>query len=143
MDPDPQPGPDLDQLKAEILDLHAAFIDAHLNADVETLLENQADQLYFVARGEVEVRTVEGTRTLLSDYLQDTVFTEYRDVQPPIVEVSADGSLGWSIVQVKVAGTRHLGDGTRRELDFTCAWLTLYQRQGDRWMRTAEVSTFK
>jgi hypothetical protein len=48
-----------------------------------------------------------------------------------------------SIVQVKVAGTRHLGDGSQRELDFTCAWLTLYQRQGDRWMRTAEVSTFK
>jgi hypothetical protein len=143
MNPDAQPAPDLDQLKAEILDLHAAFIDAHLNADVEALLENQADQLYFVTRGDVELRTVEATRALLSEYLQSTVFTEYRDVQGPIVGVSADGSLGWSIVQVKVAGTRHLGDGSQRELDFTCAWLTLYQRRGDRWMRTAEVSTFR
>ena len=143
MNPERLPGPDLDRLKAEILDLHAAFINAHLDADVEALLENQADQLTFVAHGDVEVRTVEATRALLAGYLQDTVFTEYRDVQQPIVGVSADGSLGWSIVQVKVAGTRHQGDGSRRELDFTCAWLTLYQRQGNRWMRTAEVSTFR
>jgi hypothetical protein len=143
MKPKPLPRRDLDRLKTEILDLHAALINAHLDADVEALLENQAQELHFVARGDVEVRSVEQTRALLSDYLQSTVFTEYRDVQEPIVGVSADGSLGWSIVQVSVAGTRHLDDGSQREIDFTCAWLTLYQRQGDRWMRTAEVSTFK
>ena len=79
----------------------------------------------------------------MSNYLPNTRFSEYRDLAEPIVGVSDDGSLGWSIVQVKVAGTRMMEDGTERELDFTCAWLTLYERQDGRWMRTAEVSTFK
>ena len=57
--------------------------------------------------------------------------------------VSKDGSVAWSIVQVKVAGNRTMDDGTDRDLDFTCAWITLYKLQGNEWIRLAEVSNFK
>ncbi len=135
--------PDLNGLRSEILDLHRAFIEAHIKADVEAVLQDQAESLLFVANGDVHSRTLDETRALMRDYLPSTRFSEYRDVAEPIVGVSQDGSLGWSIVQVKVAGHRKLADGSEREMDFTCAWLTLYERQDGCWKRTAEVSTFK
>lgn len=46
------------------------------------------------------------------------------------------------VVKVKVTG-RTEDDGSERNPDFTCAWITLYRRQGDRWMRLGEVSRFK
>ena len=135
--------PDLDGLRAEIRDLHRTFIEAHLAADVEGVLRDQADRLTFVANGDVRERTIRETRKLMSSYLPNTRFSEYRDLAEPIVGVSEDGSLGWSIVQVKIAGTRMMEDDAELKLDFTCAWLTLYERQDGRWKRTAEVSTFK
>ena len=134
---------DLNSLRSEIREIHRTFIDAHLEADVEAVLQDQAESLLFVANGDVHERTLDETRSLMSDYLPNTRFSEYRDVAEPIVGVSEDGSLGWSIVQVKVAGHRTMPDGSEREMDFTCAWLTLYARQDGRWKRTAEVSTFK
>jgi hypothetical protein len=59
----------------------------------------------------------------------------------PIIGFSKDGSLAWSIVKVKVAGHRNMEDGSQKEFDVTYAWITLYKRQGDRWIRTVEVST--
>ena len=79
----------------------------------------------------------------MSDYLNNTTFTEYRDLQEPIIGFSKDGSVAWSIVQVKVAGKRTIENGAERDLDFTCAWITLYERQGDKWLRLTEVSNFK
>jgi hypothetical protein len=79
----------------------------------------------------------------MSDYLDHTTFTEYRDLQEPIIGFSKDGSVAWSIVQVKVAGKRTLNDGTERDLDFTSAWITLYERHADKWIRLGEVSNFK
>jgi hypothetical protein len=68
---------------------------------------------------------------------------EYRDLQEPIIEFSDDGSVAWSVVRVKVAGIRVMNDGTERELDFICAWIALYRRQNDKWIRLGEVSSFK
>ena len=39
--------------------------------------------------------------------------------------------------------TLKIDNGSERKLDFTCAWITLYQRQGEKWLRLAEVSNFK
>lgn len=64
-------------------------------------------------------------------------------MQEPIVGFSKDGSLTWSIVKVKIGGNRTMKNGAERELDFTCAWITLYEKQGDKWIRLGEVSNFK
>jgi hypothetical protein len=78
-----------------------------------------------------------------TDYLSQTTFSEYRDLREPIVGFSKDGSLAWSVVQVKVAGSRRMDDGTGQNLDFTCAWITLYERDGDGWIRLGEVYNLK
>lgn len=131
------------KMKSEILDLHRATIQAHLDADVGFLVRDLSDDFVSVSGGEIQRPTREEIESSFADYLSNTVFAEYRDLQEPIVGLSEDGSVAWSIVQVKVAGRRKVDDGQERELDFVCAWITLYRRQQDRWARIAEVSNFK
>ena len=134
---------DFDALRTEILDLHQDTIDAHWQKDVDFFVKDMSKDYLFVQNGEIQRPQKDEISTKMSDYLNNTIFTEYRDLQEPIIGFSKDGSVAWSIVQVKVAGKRTMDDGTERDLDFTCAWITLYERQGDKWLRLAEVSNFK
>ena len=138
-----QSSPDFEAMKAEILDIHEKFIEAHLEKNVDYFVQDLAEDYVFVARGEITHPTAEEIRSNMSDYLNNTKFSEYRYTQEPLVGFSKDGSLGWSIVRVKVAGNRTLDDGTERETDFICAWITLFERQDNKWIRLGEVSSFK
>jgi hypothetical protein len=40
-------------------------------------------------------------------------------------------------------GKMKIADGSEKELDFICAWMTLYERRGKELVRLGDVSTFK
>ena len=133
--------PDFEALRREILDLHKATIEAHWDKDVDFFVRDVSEDYFSVSNGEVGHPTAEEVRSTFS-YLNNTTFTEYRDLREPMIGFSDDGSVAWSVVQVKVAG-RTVDDGSERVLDFTCAWITVYRRRGDRWIRLGEMSSFK
>jgi hypothetical protein len=133
--------PETDSLRAEILELHRGFIQAHLDKDVEFIVKPTAPGYLFVSDGVVKEMDIAGMREMLSAYLDSTEFAEYGDVADPVIGFSDDGSLAWAIVQVRVAGTRALSDGTFSSHDTLWAWITLYRRSGDGWLRIADVST--
>jgi len=133
--------PDPEAIKRDILDLHRLDIQAHLDGDVEHLVQGQSLNFTSIHSGEVRCPTPENTRAALTNYLDDTIFTEYRDLQEPVIGASRDGTVAWSIAQVKVAG--HRASSLESPIDFTCAWVTIYRRQGDTWKRVVEASTFK
>jgi hypothetical protein len=135
--------PDLAARRAEILQLHATAIAAHNQKDVGFFTRDLADDYFSVSRGRIDHPTREEIRTRFENYLSSTTFTEYRDLEKPIIGVSRDGSMAWSVVRVKVAGRRAMADGAVQDLDFVCAWITLYKRQDDRWLRLGDVSTFE
>ena len=134
--------PDFDQLRSEILEIHIEEIKAHLNKDVDFFIKNISESYVSVSRGEIRRPSKDEIKLQFSNYLNNTTFVEYRDLQEPIIEFSDDGTFAWSIVRVKVVGIRRMNDGTERELDFICAWITLYRRQNDKWIRLGEVSSF-
>jgi len=68
----------------------------------------------------------EEKRKSISNYLNEITFTEYRDLQDPIIGFSNDSSVAWSLVQVKMSEKRVTG-AIERELDFTCAWINLFK----------------
>ena len=138
-----QSSPDFDALKSEILDLHQKSIEAHWNKDVDFLVENLSEGFVSVGSGEIRRPTKEEVRSQFRDYLNNTAFSEYADLREPIVGFSNDGSVAWSIVQVKVAGERMMDDGSTRAFSTIWAWITLYERQGDGWIRTGEVSNYR
>jgi hypothetical protein len=135
--------PDFEALRSEILELHRLTIEAHLNNDVDFLIQDLSDDFMSVSNGEIDFPTKEEIRSRFSSYLNNTTFSEYADLRESIIGFSKDGSVAWSVVQVKVAGKRKMEDGTERDLDFICAWITLYEREGSRWIKLAEVSNFK
>lgn len=129
--------------EAQLRALHAKVLRAHLQNDVDLLLEDDAPQGTEANRGVVTRTDAATTRNHLGRYLARTTFQEYRDLIEPVVAVSRDGTLGWVIAQVYARGTQRQEDGTQEPLEFTCAWIELYERRGDRWLRVGNVSNFK
>lgn len=129
--------------RMKILALHKQTIDAHWKKDVGFFTKDISDDYFSVGNGEIRKPSKAQISRQFTDYLSTTTFSEYRDLQDPIIGISSDGSLAWSLVKVMVAGTRRPADGAERNLDFTCAWITLYERQGKKWIRRCEVSSFQ
>jgi hypothetical protein len=127
----------------ELLKLHENALRAHLESDVELLFEDEADDYVVAGRGEISTPATAERREFLGPYLKRTRFSIYRDQVPPIVKVSADGSLGWVIAQVEARGDQTAEDGTVQPLEFVSAWIELYEKRDGRWLRVGNVSNFK
>jgi hypothetical protein len=135
-----RPEPDFEALREEILSLHLASIEAHLNKDVDFFTRDVADDYVVVSNADVFHPTEEQTKAQFSNYLNRTDFTEYRDLRDPIIGFSDDGSVAWSIVQVKVAGVQTSDDGQQQFVNFKSAWINLFKRDSNRWIRITNVS---
>lgn len=133
--------PDLEALRAEVADLHRSFIQAHLDKDATFLAEPTSPDYLSVSNGQVQKMSADEMERMLAEYLGATEFSAYQDTAEPVIGVSRDGSLAWAVVQVRVAGTRTMPDDSTRAFDTQWAWITLYQRSGDRWLRLVDVST--
>ncbi len=133
--------PDFKVLKSEILALHRRNIDAHLNKNVDIYIQDISENYLSVSNGEIHKPTIEEIKAQFTNYLNNTTFKEYKDLCESIIGFSDDGSLAWSIGQVK--GKCSMVDGSEKELDFICAWITLFKQLDDKWIRLGDVSTFK
>ena len=127
--------------RSALLALHEEAMEAHRQGDVELLLRADADEFVLASRGEVSHPSLAQRRQFLGPYLRGVRFAEYVDTIPPVVHVSADGSAGWVIVQVRARGTEVAGAG--RSLQFESAWIELYEKREGRWRRVGNVSNFR
>ncbi len=135
--------PDFEKMRSEILALHKAMIDAHLKKDVDYIVDCFSDDFIFVANGNITTRTKEQHREIFNSYLSNTDFSEYKDVSDPVIRFSKDGSTAWSIVKVRVVDKRKSDDGSVKDRSIVYAWITIYERKDNKWVRTVEVSTNK
>src|SRR5262245_35914200 len=91
--------------RARLLALHEEAMEAHRKSDVELLLRGDDADFVLASRGEISRPSLDQRRQFLGNYLRGVRFAEYVDVVPPVVRVSADGTAGWVIVQVRARGT--------------------------------------
>jgi len=132
-------GTDIDQLRA----LHEKVILAHRKSNVEVILEDESADYVVASRGEVTRPTLDERRERLGPYLRSATFREYRDLIDPVIQVSSDGTLGWVIVQVQASGIRTTQADHKEPIEFTSAWIELYEKRNGRWFRVGNVSNFK
>lgn len=137
------PAPGREAEERELLRLHQTVLDAHLASDIELLLRDEEDEYIIASNGAISRPNREQRRAGLGPYLQATRFLVYRDLVPPVVEVSADRSLGWVIVQIEAQGEQRTASGAVERLEFVSAWIELYRKQNGRWLRVGNVSNFK
>jgi hypothetical protein len=128
---------------AQLLALHEEVMRAHRESNVDLLLAAEEDDYVVANRGEITTPNRRSRRELLGPYFQQTRFSTYRDKVPPIVKVSADGSLGWVIVQIEARGEQTTSTGAVEPLEFVSAWIELYEKRNGRWVRVGNVSNFK
>lgn len=129
--------------RSRLLELHAEVMEAHRRGDVDLLLRSEPDDYVVANRGEVSHPSTEQRRDRLGPYLSSTRFVEYTDVVTPIVVVSQDGTLGWVIVQVRASGEQTDKSGTKEAVAFESAWIELYEKRSNQWLRVGNVSNFK
>lgn len=135
--------PDLEEARRQILDLHQKLIAAHREGKPDFPVSGWSGEYFSIKDGDILRPDPAEMKAGLETYLRETTFTEYRDLREPLIGFSKDGTLAWSAVRVKARGTRRKADGTSREVDFVCAWLTMYEKTDSGWKVLSEVSTFQ
>jgi hypothetical protein len=130
-----------EEARAEILELHRGFIEAHLEKNAGAVTHSIPDDYLFVANGEVETLNAGNTRQMLQSYFDRTTFFHYADTDEPIIGFSEDGTLAWAIYRVRVAGTTHREPEPDEPFDIQWAWMTLYEKRDGEWSTKADVST--
>ena len=129
--------------KQKLLQLHEQVMQAHRESDVALLFRAEGDTYTVANRGQVSMPESEARRARFELYFQATRFEEYTDMIPPIVQVSADGTLGWVIAQIYARGVQTVSGGTNETLEFESAWIELYEKRDGDWLRVGNVSNFK
>ena len=135
--------PNFDQLQQELIDRFEKNIQAHHNKDVEFIIEDLGEEFFVMSQGDINQPSKEDQREQFTKYLNNTTFSEYTSLMEPKIEFSDDGSVAWGKYRVKVKGETIQEDGSKSSLDFVCAWLWIFRRQGDKWIRVGEVSTWR
>jgi hypothetical protein len=123
--------------------MHAAVLRAHRESNVAMLLEGAVEDFVQANRGAITRPTLDERRARFTTYLGRTTFEEYRDLADPVVKVSQDGTLAWVIAQVHARGLQRTDAGGTEPIEFTSAWIELYEKRGGRWVSVGNVSNFK
>jgi hypothetical protein len=137
------PPVDLEKEKAELLRMHRSGREAHFKTDVELLLANSPEEYVGVRAGKISRSTKAGARKMFTEYFRGAKYYEWDDLEEPIIRVSKDGSMAWMITRVRVRRVQKDKAGAEVEEKFVYAGLTTYEKQGGKWMRAANASTFE
>ena len=127
--------------EGELLALHQADRRAHFDYDIDGLLRNLGSELLDVRDGKINHLSREDVRKKFAEYFKQAQFTAWDDLEPPIVRVSHDGSMGWMIVHVRIAYTEKDSSGKKAVHDDTMAWMSAYEKREGHWTMTAVTST--
>jgi hypothetical protein len=141
---EPQSQPvDLKNEQAELLRLHTTDREAHFKTDVSLLQQSASDEFISVSNGAVARISKEQERTFFEAYFKGATYSEWDDLEPPIVRVSKDGSMAWMITRVRVTRAEKNSDGVARTTTFVYAGVMTYEKRAGKWFRVANVSTFE
>lgn len=119
--------------------IHAQILQAHRDRNAEAWTALEADTLMVASRGQI-TRSLRAERLARRQrYLGTTRFSVYRDLEPPIVRVSRDGTMAWLFANVEVvAFPDSLGavDSTHT----IWAWVELHEHRDGHWRLVGNVS---
>lgn len=130
----------LDDL-ATLAAAHARVLEAHRRSDLALLLEDANARSMSSGRGVLRESGRDELAARLGPYFAKTRFDRYEDVVPPIVAVSADGTLAWLACQIEAAGTQAQAPELPQPVAFGYSWVELYARQNGSWRAIGNASS--
>ena len=134
---------DVEAEKIALLKIHLNDVEAHKANDVSALMKTIGDEFIYVGEGEVSRQSRTEIEGFFNGYLNEAQYEKYEDLLVPHAEVSDDGTMGWVITRESVSRTEPDGKGGRRKRSFIYAGIMTYEKSGGKWVKVANVSTFK
>ncbi len=134
---------DLAKERAELLRLHKADREAHFKTDVDLLQERAPDEFITVNEGKIDRIKKAEERKHFTEYFRAAKYYEWDDVEEPIIRIAKDASMAWMITRVRVRRVQKGAAGEEQERKFIYAGIMTYEKEGEKWKRVANVSTFE
>ena len=134
---------DVEKEKAELTRIHKSSREAHFRTDAKALLSHSADPLISVSSGKIDRISLADQEKFFTEYFRNAVYSEWDDLEPPIIQISKDGSMAWMIERVKVHRTQQTPDGQKSDVRFVCAFTSVYEKGPSGWRMVCVTSTFE
>ncbi len=131
--------------RAEILKLYELQTQALLQGDVEAILAQipEGHESLSVGRGTISTRTKASTKQVFEQQFQHGRYAETRNLVPPTIKISADGTMAWAVGQFSYIYAFKDSTGTEHTFSAVNAWLSVFEKQNERWVAVAEAETFE
>jgi hypothetical protein len=94
--------PDLEVEKKKLLILHKEQQEAHLGENAKQFVDQFADSMFSVNRGKITITTKVTALKRFNDYFSNVEFKKWEDLNPPVIEFSADASMAYMLVDKQV-----------------------------------------
>lgn len=125
--------------KAEVLSLHEKAREAHLKGDAALIAGTIGDRLLLAEHGGIRIQSNAEVAQFFTGYFSRVRYREWRDVKPPLVEVSPDGQMAWMAVAIEAhySRTDKPAEGEKR---FKSSWIATFARDRCAWRMTGIAS---
>lgn len=134
--------PDFEAEKTQLLQLHAAQQQAHLNKNADQFVAQFADNLLMVNRGKISADGLDKIKNRVQGYFDAVEFQHWEDIAPPRIFFSDDATLAYVVVDKSVVLTRQNEQQQAVEENTHFAWVSIYQKQaGGDWKMVCNIST--
>ena len=127
----------IDRATRELLSIHANSRAAHFDKDVAALMAIQPEDFTYAGNGVVRRLSRADMRHNIEQAFANSTYHEFDDLEPPIVRVSEDGTVGWMITRIKVRKTETDSAGAKRERETIHASIRTFEKRDGRWFMTA------
>lgn len=126
-----------------ILKAYEGIREAHLKHDGKAFLAPYDADWLRVSDGEVEKQTKASEVPKVQAYLDGVKFEELKEVEPPRIKISGDGTMAWFVGHVRVKATEKDSKGRTKRLDFDAAWVNVWEKKPEGWRIVVHGDTQK
>jgi hypothetical protein len=134
---------DLEREKQSLLELYHGDREAHFNTSATALFESSLDTFTSVSNAEIMTSLRRDRINFFNNVFKGATYSKWDNTQEPIIRISDDASMAWMINRIEVRRTKENEDGTIASEGFIYAGITTFKKVNGRWMKEANVSTFK
>jgi Domain of unknown function (DUF4440) len=127
--------------REKILVLHRAQRAVHFEKNAAGFAALLADPHYSINRGNVRRAGRAETQARFGNYFNSVDFLQWDDTSEPIVHLSADGTMAYTVVEKAVKVRYPSAEGDTLEEFTQFAWVAIYEKTADGWKITCNAST--
>lgn len=127
--------PALDEL--QVYRLHRNLLAAHCLGDAELLSRLTVEQVVSANNGKLERVTNDSMRERFTALFERLDYSEYHDIEKPIIEIAGSSELGWIGANVRAVGSDRK---TGVPFDNQWAWLMIVRKVDGHWLHAGNAS---